>query len=247
VIPLGLALSVLVGFALGLLGGGGSILTVPVLVGILGIEPSRAITMSLVVVGATSAIGAAAAWWRNQLAMRVALAFGAGSVPGALGGAQLTSLVSEANLARLFGGLMLIVAASMLRRPPTAPSRAGEGSVLPVAAAGMAVGILTGFLGVGGGFVILPALLWVGRLSMRPAIATSLAVISLSSAAGFIGHLRHTDLDWALTAAVAGLAVAGRLAGQALAHRVATAQLRGVFAALVTAVGLIFLVQHWRP
>lgn len=243
---IGLALCGLVGLSLGLLGGGGSILAVPIFVSLLGVPPSRAIPMSLVVVAVTSATGALAAGRSGLVRVRLALVFGSVSVAGALAGSQLTHRVSEATLARLFATVMLVVATTMLldRRVPRAPHDGGAPSLALVLAAAGGVGLLTGFLGVGGGFVILPALLWAGRLPIRDGIATSLGVIALTSLAGVVGHLGQLRVDWVLTGEVSGLSVAGMLVGQRIGRRVSPAHLRRAFAVLVAVVGVVFLLRQ---
>jgi uncharacterized protein len=243
VLLLGLGLSVLVGVSLGLLGGGGSILTMPILVSVLGVRPAAAVGMSLVVVGATSAVGAVLAWRRGQVSVPLSLTFGGAGVTGALIGARLTPLVAEHLLTRLFGVLMLIVAVLMARPRRVADALRPRAPRIIIVVAGFAVGVLTGFLGVGGGFLILPALLWAGRLPMRQAVGTSLVAIALGSSAGIVGHLGHAALDWPLTAAVASLSLAGMVLGQIASRHISAGRVRHAFAGLVGVVGATFLAR----
>lgn len=244
-IPVALALSLLVGVSLGLLGGGGSILAVPILVYVAGVPARAAIPMSLVVVGLVSALGALLYARLRLVRLRAALVFGCAGIVGALLGARLTRRVSERWLLTLFAMLMLIVAVSMARkrREPVALDRV-EPRLAAMVAVGFGVGGLTGFLGVGGGFVIVPALLWAGRLPMKDAIGTSLATITLSSASGLLGHLGQAQIDWGLTAEFVACAGAGMFVGQLGARRVRAERLRQAFAALVAAVGLVILLRQ---
>lgn len=240
---LGLLLCAAIGVSLGLLGGGGSIITLPVLVYALGVEPRSAVGMSLAVVGATSLVGTVLHARRGALRPRTGLTFAAAGVPTALAGARLTHLLAPQALLLAFAALMLVVAAVLLtrrRRGPEEPT--GDGGHRPrpgrEIAAGAGVGFLTGFLGVGGGFLILPALVVFGGLPMHQAVGTSLLVIAVNCAAGLVGHLTAGGFAPGLTAAVTALAVAGSFAGTALAHRVPASRLRRGFAWLVAGVGL---------
>jgi uncharacterized membrane protein YfcA len=242
-------LSAAVGLSLGLLGGGGSILAVPVLIYAAGVSPSDAVGMSLALVGATSVVASVAHRRSGQVDLRTAILFGGAGMAAAFGGAQLTHRVPERVLLLLFAGLMLVVGALMaLRRragvdvtpatvapalPPRAPSLART------LAAGAGVGALTGFLGVGGGFLIVPALVAFAGLPIRRAVGTSLVVIALNSAAGFVGHIGRGDLHLGQTALFTAVSVAGALAGEQLASRVSADQLRRGFAAFVVVVGLV--------
>jgi hypothetical protein len=245
VIPIALALSLLVGVSLGLLGGGGSILTVPILVYVAGVPAQAAIPMSLIVVGLVSVLGTILYARLGLVRLRPALVFGGTGMVGALLGARLTRLVPERWLLVLFALLMLVVAVSMARKrlDPIALGEA-EPHLAGMLSVGFGVGVLTGFLGVGGGFVILPALLWAGRLPMKNAIGTSLAAIALSSASGLLGHLDQASIDWRLTGEFVACAGAGLLAGQLGVRRARADRLRLGFAALVAAVGLVILLQQ---
>ncbi|WP_171818438.1 sulfite exporter TauE/SafE family protein [Pyxidicoccus fallax] len=246
----GLAASLLVGVLLGLLGGGGSILTVPLLVYVLGVEPRTAIAMSLVVVGVTSASGAVLHARAGRVRWHTALVFGAGGMAGAFIGGRINPLLPSTALLLLFASVMVAAAVATLRRkeaPPRADSTpAPEAPTLPVPrvlAQGMAVGLLSGLVGAGGGFLIVPALTLVG-LSTPVATATSLVVISLQCAAGFMGHLGHVQLPWALTGAVLAAAVTGSVVGGRLAGLVSPATLRRGFAVFVLATAAFLLVAQ---
>jgi hypothetical protein len=251
---LGFALCLLVGVSLGLLGGGGSILTVPVLVYALGVEPRAAVGMSLAVVGATAAAGAVQHRRRGAVRGRAGALFAAAGVVTALAGSRLTYRVPPRALLAIFGALMVGVAVWMLaRRAGPAATSAGEaprearpGSARALAA-GAGVGFLTGFLGVGGGFLVVPALVLFAGLAMREAVGTSLLVIAINCAAGLAGHLTAGGFDLRLTLVVTALAVAGSFAGTALAHRLRPEALGRAFALLVLAVGVLLLAGNLGP
>jgi uncharacterized protein len=240
VLYLGLALAALIGLTLGLLGGGGSILTVPVLVYVLGVAAKPAIAMSLPVVGVTSLAGAALHWRRGNVRVPTALAFGLLAMAGAFAGARLSALLSGAAQLALLAVVMLAAAGAMLRGPrhPRGDAeRAGPprpALLLPVA---LGVGVLTGLVGIGGGFLVVPALVLLARVPMRQAVGTSLLVIAMNAASGFAGHLGAVDLDWGFVARFTAAAVAGALVGSALAERVPQGALKRAFAVFLLAVG----------
>jgi len=242
----GLVLSAAIGLSLGLIGGGGSILTVPILVYLLGVGPHEAVGMSLAVVGATSLFGSYLHWKRDNVDFRGGLLFGAAGTVGAFIGSPLTRLVSPEALLLMFGLLMLLVAGLMLwhRKRPVS-------EVLPAVhpgkaiAAGAGVGVLTGFLGVGGGFLVVPALIFFGGLPMKKAVGTSLFVIFLNCVAGLLGHLGQSAFDWGLTSAVMTLAVGGTLGGTILSHRLEAHRLQRLFAILVLAVAVFLVAKNY--
>jgi uncharacterized membrane protein YfcA len=245
---LGLVLSAVIGLSLGLIGGGGSIITVPVLVYAIGVGPHEAIGMSLAVVGSTSLIGAWLHHRRGAVDLRVGSLFGGAGVIGALFGSRLTYLFSPSALMLIFAALMIVIAALMLRKGQGGNEIAKriEGSVVKSLLAGAAVGGLTGFLGVGGGFLIVPALVLFSGMRLKEAIGTSLFVIVINCAAGLIGHLGHGWFDPGLTLLITGLAVAGALVGVALSHRSSPANLQRWFAGFVIAVAVFIVAKNFQ-
>ena len=243
---IGLILSALIGLSLGLIGGGGSILTVPILVYFLGVDTHEAVGMSLAVVGGTSLFGSYLHYRRDNVNFSSAWLFGISGIVGAFLGSPLTHLVPPNVLLLMFALLMFVVAVSMLWRKKNANSEAQyEANRTKAILAGFGVGILTGFLGVGGGFLIVPALVFFGGLPMKEAIGTSLFVIFLNCVAGLIGHATQTHFDWSLTFLVMGLAVSGTIFGTILSHRLAAHRLQRVFAVLVLGVALFLFAKNY--
>src|SRR5918999_884696 len=200
----GFALAVLIGVALGMLGGGGSILTVPVFVYVMGVDPKDAIAMSLPVVGATSLVGAVGHWRVGNVDGRAVAAFAPLAMLGAIGGAWLSTHVSGTLQLLVLGVVMLAAGALMLRDAgpdedaPSPPASGPRYTIL--AGAGLGVGILTGLVGVGGGFLIVPALVLLVGLPMRCAVGTSLLVIGLSTMTALAAYQGQATISWRIVA-----------------------------------------------
>lgn len=234
-----------VGVSLGLLGGGGSVLSVPLLVYVAGWAPHEAATGSLLVVGVTSLIGLTAHARAGRVRWRVGLVFGLAGMAGAYAGGRLAALVPGAVLLVAFAALMLVAGVGMLRGRRGAATGAGHRFHLgPAIGLGALVGTATGFVGAGGGFIVVPALVLVAGLPMPVAVGTSLLVISLQSAAGLAGHLAGTSLPWGLTLAVTASAAAGCLVGGRFVARVHADRLRRGFGVLVLAVAVLVLGEQ---
>lgn len=241
---LGLALAALIGLSLGLLGGGGSILTVPVLVYVLGFAAKPAIAMSLPVVGITSLVGAGLHWRLGNVRVTTALTFGLLAMAGAFAGAKLAVFLSGGVQLALLAGVMLAAAGSMLRGnrgEADTGARPRLALLIPVA---LGVGVLTGLVGIGGGFLVVPALVLLARVPMRQAVGTSLLVIAMNSASGFAGYIGTADLDWRFLAGFTTAAVVGALAGTALAARVPQASLKRGFAVFLLVMGAFVLYKN---
>ena len=242
----------LIGLSLGTLGGGGSILTVPVLVYLLGQDPHQATTASLLVVGLAAVIGALTHARAGRARIRTGLIFGLLGVAGSYAGSLASAAVPANALLAGFGLLMLAVAAAMILRhrtagrprPPAHP-RPGTRRAVTVAATATGVGLITGFFGVGGGFVVVPALVLVLGFDLPAAAGTSLIVIAVDSAAALAARAGHAmaTLDWGLIAAFAATAVLGTLTGTKLAGRVRPQQLSAAFTVLITLVAAFTLAR----
>jgi len=233
----------LVGLSLGLLGSGGSIITLPVLVYVAGIPVQQAVGMSLVIVGGTSVVGTLLNLRQGAFDLRAATFFALSGMVGAFIGAKFTHLVSAPMLLLLFGALMLVVGIRMLR---SGESTAQSQQCHPVRclATGVAVGVLTGFLGVGGGFLILPALVLFAGLEMKTAIGTSLAVIAVNCFGGLLGQLRYVHFDWWLTLGFLLAAMVGMFAGTRLVRWFTASTLRRGFAWCVVLLGAALIARN---
>jgi uncharacterized membrane protein YfcA/glyoxylase-like metal-dependent hydrolase (beta-lactamase superfamily II)/rhodanese-related sulfurtransferase len=240
---LAVALALLVGVSLGLLGGGGSILAVPLLVYVAGLDPHRAVATSLFVVGVTSAVGLVPHARAGRVRWRTGLVFGLAGMTGAYAGGRMATLVPGGVLLTAFAVMMLATAGGMIRGRRTG---AGVGELHPLRAVGLGVtvGLITGFVGAGGGFLIVPALVLIGGLPMTAAIGTSLLVITMQSAAGLAGHLSGAHLPWSLALAVTATAIAGSLIGGRLNGRFDQETLRRGFGWFVVGMGLLVLGQQ---
>jgi uncharacterized membrane protein YfcA len=249
VVAIALVLAALMGVTLGMLGGGGSILAVPILRYVVGLEAKQAVALSLAVVGITSAIGAFGYWRGGHVRLPMAASFGAVSMLGAFGGASIAQWLSGQTQLLIFSVIMLAAAAYLWRTPQgpegsTGNRRLGAKELSLAAAAGLGVGIFTGLVGIGGGFMIVPALVVFLKLPMREAAGTSLCVIALNAAAGMAGYAGHVVYPWPLLGAFTAAAVAGIVVGTRLAHRVPASLLRRVFAVLVLVTALAMLYAN---
>lgn len=252
-VALGLSLATLIGLSLGLLGGGGSILTVPIFVYVLGFAAKPAIAMSLAVVGATSIVGTVAHWRAGNVTLRVAVAFGAVAMVGAYVGARLAAFVSSEVQLAMLAVAMLAAAISLLRQQPSANVGAAAGEVNHggaqfslgvIVVVGLGIGLLTGVVGVGGGFLIVPALVVLARVPMKQAIGTSLVVIAMNSASGFLGYLGQVDFPWRFMAIFSAVASAGIVGGTYLVRFVSQRVLKQAFAVVLLLVGVLILYEN---
>jgi uncharacterized membrane protein YfcA len=241
-----LALAVVVGLALGLLGGGGSILMVPLLVYVAGLGAKEAIAASLVVVGVTAAVGAAGHARARRVRWRTGLLFGAAGMAGAFAGGLVGGHLPAQLLLAAFALMMIATAAAMLRGrkgvdPPTVRRELPVGRVL---VDGAVVGLVTGLVGAGGGFLVVPALALLGGLPMGVAVGTSLLVIAMKSGAALTGYLATVSIDWPAIGAVTLATVAGSLLGARLVGHVPADTLRRGFGWFVLTTGAFVLVQQ---
>lgn len=243
------ALSVIIGLSLGLLGGGGSILTLPILRYALGMEAHDAIAVSLLVVGTTSAAAVIPHARKGRVRWRTGIIFGAAGMVGAFAAGRVALWIPASVLLGLFGLMMFITAIAMMRGrrvAPNAKGARGEGE-LPIAkvlAEGLVVGAVTGLVGAGGGFLVVPALVLLGGVPMEIAVGTSLVVIAMKSFAGLAGYLGHASIDWPVAGMVTAAAVLGSVGGGALASRVSPERLRVGFAWFVIAMAFFILGQE---
>jgi len=217
---LAMVLALGIGVSLGLLGGGGSILTLPVLVYVLGMEAKQAIATSLLVVGITSAAAVIPHARAGRVNVRIGLAFGAASMGGAFAGGRVAHFLPSAALLLAFALMMLVTGLAMLRGRATNVAQEGARPWGRIIVVGIAIGLLTGVIGAGGGFVIVPALALLCGLPMTHAVATSLLVIALNSLAGFAGSVANVTFDLRTAAFMTGASVVGSVAGAFAAGRI---------------------------
>lgn len=239
-----------VGICLGLLGSGGSILTVPVLVYVLHRPEKVAIAEGLAIVGGIALIGAAQHARRGKVSARAVLAFGLPGMAGAFAGSLLSKHIPGAAQLTLFALVMLAASWAMLRPKKQSPQlEEGRPHTLRLVAAGLGVGALTGVVGVGGGFLIVPALVLLGGLPMHRAVGSSLAIIFLNCLSGFVKHtgvIRDLGmtLDWQVIGLFVAVGAAGSIAGSALASRLNQRVLRRIFGVFLVLMGLFILARE---
>lgn len=260
-------LGFLIGLSLGALGGGGSILAVPVLVYVAGQDPKAATTTSLVVVGMASVVGMIDHWRAGRVRVADGILFGLAGIPGSLLGTAVNRNLDPDVLLLAFSGLVLVAAWRMLTGCPSctnigaeraeaaeALAAAGEGgvavrarparlhldvvTVAKVVGAGTLVGFFTGLFGVGGGFVIVPALTLLLGFTMPEAVGTSLLIISINSITALTARVGSGGVEWGVTIPFAIAALAGVLTGARLADRLPAATLLRWFAGLLVAVAI---------
>jgi hypothetical protein len=245
-LPLGL----LVGFVLGLLGGGGSILAVPMFLYILGVPPKPAIAMSLAVVGLSAFVGFLTHWRQGTVALRVALPFGLCAMVGAFITARLSRFVPASVQLALFAIFAFAAAIFMLRdaAKPAATELTSLGesarftpTLIPQA---LGVGALTSLVGAGGGFVIVPALVLIAHVPIKPAVGSSLLIIALNALSGFIGYIGQVPIDWSLISSFSLMAALGAIVGTTLIRRVPQRRIKQAFAILILVLGTYLVAQR---
>lgn len=248
-IALTIALAVLVGVSLGLLGGGGSILTVPLLAYVAGLDAKQAIATSLLVVGVTSAVGAISHARAGHVQWRTGLVFGVAGMAGAYGGGLVARFIPGSVLLIGFAVIMIATAVAMLRGRREVESGQPDRPlpIVKIVLEGLVVGLVTGLVGAGGGFLVVPALALLGGLPMPVAVGTSLVVIAMKSFAGLAGYLSSVQIDWALAGGVTAAALVGALLGARLTSRVNPDALRKAFGWFVLAMSSVILAQEVHP
>ncbi len=248
-IVLTVVLAVFVGIALGLLGGGGSILTVPLLAYVAGMDAKQAIATSLLVVGTTSVVAAVSHARAGRVQWRTGLVFGVAGMIGAYAGGVLARFIPGSVLLIGFAVMMIATAVAMLRgRKEAGAADPGHRIPIPkVIAEGLVVGLVTGLVGAGGGFLVVPALALLGGLPMPVAVGTSLVVIAMKSFAGFAGYLSSVAIDWKIAGMVTVAAVLGALVGARLTALVNPDSLRKAFGWFVLVMSSVILFEEIHP
>jgi uncharacterized membrane protein YfcA len=252
--------SLVIGVSLGLIGGGGSILTVPVLVYLFHVDPVSATAYSLFIVGATSLVGVFPKYRLGEVNFKTALIFGVPSIaavfltrsflfpliPKVLFSVGEYQVSKPLMMMLLFAVLMVFASVSMIRKPKKEPSNQGPQvfNYPIILLEGTVVGILTGLVGAGGGFLIIPALVILSKLPMKQAVGTSLLIIAAKSLIGFTGDLGKTTMDWSLLLMISGLAIVGIFIGSFLAKRIDADRLKKGFGWFVLVMGIYIIVKE---
>jgi uncharacterized membrane protein YfcA len=260
---IGYLASILIGISLGLIGGGGSILTVPVLVYLFHVDPVQATAYSLFIVGASSLVGAWPKYKQGFVNLKTAIIFGIPSIAavfatrkflvpaitneiGSIGGLMITKSLL---LMLLFAVLMVAVSFSMIQfkssqETKTESEEAQQFNYPLILLEGALVGMLTGLVGAGGGFLIIPALVMLSKLPMKQAVGTSLIIIAAKSLIGFTGDLGNRTMDWTLLLSVTALAIVGIFIGDKLSKRIDGNKLKTGFGWFVLIMGLYIIAQQ---
>jgi len=262
---IGFALAALVGISLGIIGGGGSILTVPILVYVMGVNPVLATSYSLFIVGSTSMVGAYTNWRRGFVQIKTALLFGVTSITTVFLTRKFIipaipkQIVTVGNFILteniltmvLFAILMLVASTAMIKNKSedeieqTPDMINKKKNNLPrLLIYGIAIGLATGLLGAGGGFLLIPTLVLLIGLPMKEAVGTSLLIIALNSLIGFTGDLGHFIMDWVFLAKITAIAVAGIFFGGYLGKRIDGAKLKKTFGWFVLIMGIYILIKE---
>ncbi|WP_025761877.1 sulfite exporter TauE/SafE family protein [Dyadobacter tibetensis] len=258
---IGYIASLFIGISLGLIGGGGSILTVPVLVYLLGVDPVQATAYSLFIVGLTSLVGAWPKYRQGLVDTKTAIIFGipaiaavyatrkylVPAIPDALFSVGQFEVSKSIFIMVLFAILMLAASVSMIREKKEECVDCEENlqyNYPIILLEGILVGTLTGLVGAGGGFLIIPALVLLSKLPMKKAVGTSLLIIGAKSLIGFTGDLSNSQMNWMLLGSITFLAIIGFFAGNALSKKVSAQKLKGGFGWFVLAMGLYIIVKE---
>lgn len=252
--------SVLIGITLGLIGGGGSILTVPVLVYLFETEVVSATAYSLFIVGITSVVGSVSYFKKGQVNLKTAAIFGIPSIAAVyLTRAFIIPAIPETVLETgsftlsknlllllLFSVLMIFSAFGMIRKKRKVPRKRQEKKLnyFLIFLEGSIVGVLTGLVGAGGGFLIIPALVILGNLPMKEAVGTSLAIIAAKSLIGFLGENHQTAVDWWLLLKISGFSIAGIFIGTLLSGKIDEEKLKPAFGYFVLFMGIFILIKE---
>lgn len=258
---IGYAAAVLIGVSLGLIGGGGSILTVPVLVYLFGIDAFLATEYSLFVVGISSLVGSVSYFKKGLINFKMAFVFGLPSVisifltriyllpliPENVFQIQNFTVTKNIFLLLIFAGLMILASYKMIKNNSSeelSENTANKNHTLLAAGQGSIVGVLTGLVGAGGGFMIIPALVSLLKIPMKTAIGTSLVIISINSLIGFASTVNHVAIDWKLLVSITAIAVAGIIIGSQLSKKIDGKKLKPAFGWFILVMGIYIIMRE---
>lgn len=255
---IGYILAILIGISLGLIGSGGSILTIPILVYIMHVSPSHATTYSLFIVGFAALFGSIKGIKDKLLDSKIALYFGIPSVfsifimrkyivpilPTELFKIFGFSITKDFLIMFVFAILMILASISMIRKRVDITNNSFEIDKKSIISKGILIGALTGFVGVGGGFLIIPTLLFSAKLPMKKAVATSLIIIAFNSLIGFAGSIGSTPIEWPFLLGFTGFAVAGIFIGIILSKKISNQTLKPIFGWFVFITGIYIIIKE---
>jgi len=248
---LGYALAILIGVSLGLIGGGGSILAAPVLIYVMGVPSKSALAMTLVIVGVASLVGMIPHWRNGHVNLKTVALFSPSAMLGAYVGARIAVLptVNPTLQLAVFVVMMVLASVSMIRKstPAVGEHPHAYGGWWAIALEGLGVGLLTGFVGIGGGFLVIPALVLLGGTPMKEAIGTSLVILALKAITGFAGYLGHVPIQWGLLLGFTGAATIGILLGAYLNRFIPAKHLEKGFSYFVLAVAAFIIMKEFTP
>jgi len=251
--------SVLIGISLGLIGGGGSILTVPVLVYLFGLDAFIATEYSLFIVGISSVVGSLSYFKKGLVNLKTAFIFGIPSIisifftrnflvpliPDEVFSISNFVITKDILLLIIFAVLMILASYKMIKKSPELQNSAVEkNKTLLAAGEGSVVGVLTGLVGAGGGFMIIPALVNLLKTPMKVAIGTSLVIISLNSLIGFFSSVKNVEVDWKLLATISSIAIVGILIGSQLSKKIDGKKLKPAFGWFILVMGIYIIVKE---
>jgi uncharacterized membrane protein YfcA len=261
IVIIGFSAAIVIGISLGLIGGGGSILTVPVLVYIMGIDPMLATAYSLFVVGSTSLVGAGTYMKKGLVNYKTAIVFAIPSfiavfltrkflvpaLPDPLFSIGESLVTKNIGIMVFFGLIMLAASYSMIRSKNDGAGdekQAIKFNFPMIALEGSVVGLITGIVGAGGGFLIIPALVLLAKLPMKMAVGTSLVIIAAKSLIGFLGDLSTQTIDWPLLIMFTGLSIVGIFIGSALSRKINERVLKTGFGWFVLTMGIFIITKE---
>jgi uncharacterized membrane protein YfcA len=247
----GVALALVVGIVLGLLGGGGSILAVPIFLYVFHVEPKPAIAMSLVVVGMSALVGFLTHWRQGTVNVRIAVIFGALAMIGAFAGARLARHVPASVQLTLFA-VFAFSAATLMLRDSLKKVSASNASVVEhqprftpiLGVQAIGVGVLTALIGAGGGFIIVPALVLMGDVPVKAAVGSSLLIIAMNATSGVAGYLGQVAFDWRLVGWFTGVAAVGAVTGTRFMRRVPAPRIKQAFAIMILVLGTYLVIRR---
>ena len=243
-------LALAIGFVLGLLGGGGSILAVPTFLYVFHVEPKPAIAMSLVVVGMSALVGFLTHWKQGTVNLRIAVLFGALAMAGSFAGARIARFVPASIQLAMFTAFALTAAVMMLRDSlrrsvVTAQPRAGPLRFSPwLGVQAVGVGLLTALIGAGGGFLIVPSLVLMANVPVKEAVGSSLLIIAMNASSGVAGYLGQVEFDWPLVASFTAIAAVGAVTGTRFMRRLPAARIKQGFAIMILVLGTYLVIRR---